>query len=95
MKIILPSIAERLKPLRQEQNKTQKEMADMLECTMQHYQRIEYGKVNLPATTLLFLADYFGVTTDYLLGRTDRPDQNTDGTTYFPRHPCVGFQGRT
>ena len=62
---------------------------------MQHYQRIEYGKVNLPATTLLFLADYFGVTTDYLLGRTDRPDQNTDGTTYFPRHPCVGFQGRT
>ncbi len=81
--------------MRQEQNKTQKEMADMLECTMQHYQRIEYGKVNLPATTLLFLADYFGVTTDYLLGRTDRPDQNTDGTTYFPRHPCVGFQGRT
>ena len=95
MKIILPSIAERLKPLRQEQNKTQKEMADMLECTMQHYQRIEYGKVNLPATTLLFLADYFGVTTDYLLGRTDRPDQNTDGTTYFPRHPWVGFQCRT
>ena len=87
MKIILPSIAERLKPLRQEQNKTQKEMADMLECTVQHYQRIEYGKVNLPATTLLFLADYFGVTTDYLLGRTDRPDQNTDRTTYFPRHP--------
>ena len=78
-----------------DRNKTQKEMADMLECTMQHYQRIEYGKVNLPATTLLFLADYFGVTTDYLLGRTDRPDQNTDGTTYFPRHPCVGFQGRT
>ena len=87
MKIILPSIAERLKPLRQEQNKTQKEMADMLECTVQHYQRIEYGKVNLPATTLLFLADYFGVTTDHLLGRTDRPDQNTDRTTYFPRHP--------
>ena len=73
--------------MRQEQNKTQKEMADMLECTVQHYQRIEYGKVNLPATTLLFLADYFGVTTDYLLGRTDRPDQNTDRTTYFPRHP--------
>ena len=72
MKIILPSIAERLKPLRQEQNNTQKEMADMLECTMQHYQRIEYGKVNLPATTLIFLADYFGVTADYLLDRTDR-----------------------
>lgn len=43
----------------------------MLECTVQHYQRIEYGKVNLPSTTLIFLADYFGVTTDYLLGRTE------------------------
>ena len=71
MKIILPGIAERLQPLRQEQNKTQQEMANMLECTVQHYHRIEYGKVNLPSTTLIFLADYFGVTTDYLLGRTE------------------------
>ena len=71
MKIILPGIAERLQPLRQEQNKTQQEMANMLECTVHHYQRIEYGKVNLPSTTLIFLADYFGVTTDYLLGRTE------------------------
>ena len=71
MKIILPGIAERLQPLRQEQNKTQQEMANMLECTVQPYQRIEYGKVNLPSTTLIFLADYFGVTTDYLLGRTE------------------------
>ncbi len=47
----------------------QREMAELLDCTVQHYQRIEYGKINLPSTTLIFLADYFGVTTDYLLGR--------------------------
>ena len=34
-----------------------------------HYQKIEYGQVNVPATTLCALADYFGVSTDYLLGR--------------------------
>ena len=37
-----------------------------------HYQKIEYGQVNVPAT-LCALADYFGVSTDYLLGRRDGP----------------------
>ncbi|MCI8304404.1 MAG: helix-turn-helix transcriptional regulator [Lawsonibacter sp.] len=69
MEIILPSIAQRLSPLRKEKGLKQKEMAELLNCTVQHYQRMEYGKVNLPATTVIFLADYFGVTTDYLLGR--------------------------
>ncbi len=30
---------------------------------------MEYGEVNVPSLTLTALADYFGVTTDYLLGR--------------------------
>ena len=67
--IILPSVRERLKLLRKEKGITQKQMAELLDCTEQHYQRMEYGTVNLPATTVIFLADYFGVTADYLLGR--------------------------
>lgn len=67
--IILPSLRERLKLLRKEKGITQKQMAELLDCTEQHYQRMEYGKVNLPATTVIFLANYFGVTADYLLGR--------------------------
>lgn len=69
MEIILPGIAQRLKPLRKAKGLTQVEMGKLLDCTDRHYQKIEYGKVNLPATTLMFLADFFGVTTDYLLGR--------------------------
>lgn len=72
MKIVLPSFAEKVKPLRQAKKVTQKHMAELLNCTEQHYQKIEYGKVNVPATTVIFLADYFGVTADYLLGRTDK-----------------------
>ena len=45
-------------------------MAEVLQITLVHYQRMEYGKVNVPSLTLCFLADYFSVTTDYLLGRS-------------------------
>ena len=73
MEVILPSIAQRLKPLRKKKGLTQVEMAELLHCTDRHYQKIEYGKENLPSTTLMFLADFFGVTTDDLLGRTEDP----------------------
>ena len=69
MEIILPSFAERLKPLRKSKKMTQVGMAKLLGCTDRHYQKIEYGQINVPATTVIFLADYFGVTADYLLGR--------------------------
>ncbi len=69
MEAILPSLAERLKPLRKASGKTQKEMADLLDVTERHYQKIEYGQINVSATTLMTLADCFHVTTDYLLGR--------------------------
>lgn len=44
-------------------------VALQLDCTEGHYQKIEYGKINLSALQLMELADFFGVTTDYLLGR--------------------------
>lgn len=69
--IILPGVRERLQPLRKAKKITQKQMAELLDCTERHYQKIEYGQINVPATTVIFLADYFGVTADYLLGRTD------------------------
>ena len=67
--VILPGLAGRLKPLRNEKKMTQKEMAALLDCTEGHYQKIEYGNINLSALQLMELADFFGVTTDYLLGR--------------------------
>ena len=73
MKTVLPSFAERLKPLRKSKKMTQVGMAELLGCTDRHYQKIEYGKIDVPATTVIFLADYFGVTADYLLGREKNP----------------------
>ena len=68
-KKLLIDFGNRLKKLRKEKGLTQQNMADMMGITMRNYQRYEYGDINVPATTLNFFADYFGVTADYLLGR--------------------------
>ena len=69
---ILEIMGERLKQLRKEKGKRQEDIAQVLEITPRHYQKIEYGKVNVSTLTLCTLADYFGVTTEYLLGRSDQ-----------------------
>ena len=71
MEIKMPIFSARIKELRKERGLKQVEMAQLLNCAENHYQKIEYGQVNIPSLTLLFLADYFDVSTDYLLGRTN------------------------
>lgn len=66
----------RLKELRKSKKVKQTEMADLLGITSRHYQDIEYGKINIPTLTLIALADYFDVSIDYLVGRTDNPEVN-------------------
>jgi len=69
----MPSFPDRLKEQRIAKGKTQVNMAKLLGCTEQHYQRFEYGKVTPNIVLLIQLADYFDVTADYLLGRSDNP----------------------
>ncbi len=74
-KIIMPGFSARIKELRKEKKLKQREMAELLHCTERHYQTVEYGQVNVPSLDIIFLADYFGVSADYLLGLTDRRDR--------------------
>ncbi len=76
MEIKLENFSKRMKELRKEKGLKQKEMAALLECTERHYQKIEYGQINLPTLDLMFLADYFAVSMDYLVGRTDVREVN-------------------
>ena len=66
----LKDFGTRLRALRKERRQVQRQIAELLHITEVHYRRIEAGKVNIPTLTLCTLADYFGVTTDYLLGRS-------------------------
>lgn len=74
-KLFLVEFGKRLKALRMEKKLKQTDMAELMEITDRQYQSYEYGKVNVPATVLDFFADYFGVTTDYLLGREEKNDE--------------------
>lgn len=67
----MPEFSARLKELRKEKGITQKKMAEFIGCTETHYQQIEYGNINIPSLMLVKLADFFEVTTDYMLGRSD------------------------
>ena len=67
----LKILGQRLRELRNERKLHQKDMAECLEVTLRHYQRMEHGDVHIPALTRCFLADYFNVTTEYSLGRSD------------------------
>lgn len=63
----------RLKELRTTKKIKQSDMAELLNITTRHYQDIEYGKINIPMTNLIALADYFNVSLDYLVGRSNNP----------------------
>lgn len=60
-----------LKELRKERKLNQGDIADMLGVTTQAYQKYEYATAELTHDNLVKLADFYGVSTDYLLGRTD------------------------
>lgn len=64
-----------IKAARERSNKTQKECADCLSITLRAWQGYEQGIREPKYEILCNIADLFGVTTDYLLGReTGEPD---------------------
>lgn len=67
---------EQLKSARKTANKTQKEVALYLGIAERAYQNYEYGNREPNLETLSKLADFFNVSTDYLLGRSDDPTRH-------------------
>lgn len=61
----------RLRDLREDKDLKQKEMAELLKVHQTTYSDYELGRVNIPTATLHLLADYYNVSIDYLLGRTN------------------------
>lgn len=64
-------LGERLKELRMEKGMTQKELAQALGINSVTYLHYEKSQREPPLLLLVEMAEYFDVTTDYLLGRTD------------------------
>ena len=66
------SYQRRLRDLREDHDKTQQEIADILGTSQTMDARYERGANELPLRHLLTLAEYYGVSADYLLGRSDK-----------------------
>ena len=61
----------RLKDLREDRDLMQKEVAAILGIDQRVYSNYETGKREIPTRLVILLADYYGTTTDYILGRTN------------------------
>ena len=62
---------QRIRDLREDHDKKQIELANYLEIKQSTYSDYESGKINMPIDMLIKIADFYGVTLDYLVGRSD------------------------
>ena len=60
----------RIRDLREDSDMTQAQMAKLLNCSQQTYSRYESHTTEIPLKSLIFLADFYDTSVDYLLGRT-------------------------
>ena len=78
----MATFSDRLKELRKENGLTQKDLAKILYVNQSAVSKYELG-TNLPENRFLVqLADYFNVSTDYLLGKSDNRNESINNSIY-------------
>lgn len=66
----------RIKDMREDRDLTQKQISEMLVCDQSLYSKYERREREVPLALIVKLADFYGVSVDYLIGRTNNPDIN-------------------
>ena len=66
-------VYQRLRDLREDKDKKQEDIAQVLDISRQQYQLYESGKRELPMHHFITLARYYNVSLDYLAGLTETP----------------------
>lgn len=64
----------RLRDLREDKDLKQADIAKLLTVHQTTYSDYELNKLNIPVSVLHTLADFYGVSVDYLLGRTNKKE---------------------
>ena len=64
----------RIRDLREDKDLTQREMGEILHCSQRVYSNYECGDLDIPTDILIKLANFYHVSTDYLLGITNRKE---------------------
>lgn len=66
----------RIRELREDKDMTQTQLAGILSCSQRVYSNYERGELDIPTEILIRLSRFHEVSTDYILGITDNPEQN-------------------
>lgn len=82
---------DRIRDLREDKGLTQKELADFLQVHRTTYSDYELGRLNVPVSALHRLADFLGVSIDYLLGRTNIKHHINKKRTCRKKAACPHF----
>lgn len=72
----MPNLSDRLKELKQSKNLLQKDIAQDNGLSLRAYQYYERGQSDPTSAVLIKLADYFNVSIDYLVGRSNDPTRH-------------------
>jgi transcriptional regulator with XRE-family HTH domain len=67
---------EKIRLLRKNKNLKQQELADIIGISIFTLKDIEYGKCKTTLDRVIVFADFFDVSIDYLVGRSDNPNKN-------------------
>ena len=67
---------DRIRGLREDADLTQAKLGDAINVPQHTYAYYESGQRMIPPSVLCALADFYGVSVDYILGRTDNPKMN-------------------
>lgn len=62
---------ERIRNLREDHDLTQKQVAQLLNCSQQVYSNYELGQRDIPTDVLIKISKFYNVSTDYILGISD------------------------
>lgn len=69
--LVIKMYYKRIRELREDNDILQKEIAQLLNTTQQHYSRIENGTTEITADRIITFAKYYKVSADYILGLSD------------------------
>ena len=74
MTTVMNMAYDRIRELREDHDFRQVDIAKRLGMSQTGYSKYETGENDIPTSILIALADIYGVSTDYILNRTDNPE---------------------
>ena len=67
---------QRIQDLGTDADMSQKQLSEILHISQRSYSHYETGSRNIPVEMLIRLANYYDISVDYLVGRTDKKEMN-------------------